>query len=42
LWTAFLILMPVTGVLAWLLTLGQESRRVAQQETQRQTDLLLQ
>ncbi|MDT7952064.1 MAG: hybrid sensor histidine kinase/response regulator [Acetobacteraceae bacterium] len=42
LWTTFLILQPVIGVLAWLLTLGQESRRVAQQETQRQTDLLLQ
>jgi len=41
LWTAFLILLPAIGVLAWLLTLGQESRRVAQQESQRQTDLLL-
>ncbi len=41
LWTAFLILMPVAGVLAWLLTLGHESRQVAQEETRRQTDLLL-
>lgn len=41
LWTAFVILLPVIGVLSWLLTLSQESRRVAQQESQRQTDLLL-
>ncbi len=40
-WTAFLILVPVAGVLAWLLALVQESRGVAQQETRRQTDLLL-
>ena len=41
LWSAFAILMPVAGVLAWLLALGQATRRVAQQETQRQNDLLL-
>ena len=41
LWTAFLVLLPMIGVLAWLLSLGQESRRVAQQESQRQNDLLL-
>ena len=41
LWTIFLVLLPVIGVLAWLLTLGQESRRIAQQEAHRQTDLLL-
>ncbi len=40
LWTAFLILLPVIGVLAWLVTLSQESRRVAQQEFERQADLL--
>jgi signal transduction histidine kinase/CheY-like chemotaxis protein len=40
-WHAFLILIPVAGVLAWLLVLAQESRRVAQQETQRQTALLM-
>ena len=40
-WQAFLILIPVAGVLAWLLVLAQESRRVAQEETQRQTALLI-
>jgi signal transduction histidine kinase/ActR/RegA family two-component response regulator len=42
LWSAFTILIPVAGVLAWLLALSQETRRVAQQESQRQTELLLQ
>jgi signal transduction histidine kinase len=41
-WTAFLILLPIAGILAWLLTLSQESRHVAQKETRRQTELLLQ
>ena len=40
-WQAFLILIPIAGVLAWLLVLAQESRRVAQEETSRQTALLL-
>jgi signal transduction histidine kinase/FixJ family two-component response regulator len=40
-WHAFFILIPVSGVLAWLLVLAQESRRVAQEETQRQTALLM-
>ncbi len=40
-WQAFLISIPVAGVLAWLLVLAQESRRVAQEETQRQTTLLM-
>ena len=40
-WQAYLILIPVAGVLAWLLVLAQESRRVAQEETQRQTALLM-
>jgi len=40
-WTTFLILLPFIGVLAWLLVLGQDSRRVAQEETSRQTALLL-
>ena len=39
--TAFLMLLPIAGVLAWLLVLGQHSRRVAQEESQRQTALLL-
>ncbi|MDP9097158.1 MAG: ATP-binding protein, partial [Pseudomonadota bacterium] len=39
--TAFAMLVPIAGVLAWLLVLGQQSRRVAQEETQRQTTLLL-
>ena len=38
---AFLILIPVAAVLAWLLVLAQQSRRVAQEETQRQTALLM-
>ena len=40
-WQAFLILIPVAGVLAWLLVLAQESRGVAQEESQRQTALLM-
>jgi signal transduction histidine kinase/CheY-like chemotaxis protein len=40
-WQAFLILIPVAGVLAWLLVLAHESRRVAQEETRRQTALLM-
>ncbi len=38
---AFLILIPVAAVLAWLLVLAQETRRVAREETQRQTALLM-
>ena len=41
LWTAFAILFIVAGVLAWFLVLAQESRRVAQEESSRQTTLLL-
>ncbi len=40
-WQAFVVLMVVSAVAAWLLVLAQESRRVAQAETQRQTTLLL-
>jgi signal transduction histidine kinase/CheY-like chemotaxis protein len=40
-WQGFLILIPAAGVLAWLLVLAQESRRVAKEETQRQTSLLM-
>ncbi len=41
LWTAFLVLMPLAGVLAWLLVLGKDNSRAAQEETRRQTALLL-
>ncbi len=40
LWTAFAILFIVAGVLAWFLVLLGESRRVAQEESTRQTALL--
>jgi signal transduction histidine kinase/CheY-like chemotaxis protein len=38
---AFLILTPAAGVIAWLLVLAQQSRTVAQEETRRQTALLM-
>jgi signal transduction histidine kinase len=41
LWTVFFILIIIAGVAAWLLVLAQESRRVAEEETRRQTDLLM-
>jgi signal transduction histidine kinase/CheY-like chemotaxis protein len=41
LWTVFFILIIIAGVAAWLFVLAQESRRVAEEETQRQTDLLM-
>ncbi len=40
-WQAFLLLVVIGGVAAWLLVLAQESRCVAQEETQRQTALLM-
>jgi signal transduction histidine kinase/CheY-like chemotaxis protein len=40
-WQAFVVLMVIGGVAAWLLVLAQESRRVAQEETRRQTGLLM-
>ena len=40
-WQAFFLLVVIGGVAAWLLVLAQESRRVAQAETARQTGLLL-
>ena len=40
-WQAFVVLMVVGAVAAWLLVLAQESRRAAQAETQRQTALLM-
>jgi signal transduction histidine kinase/CheY-like chemotaxis protein len=41
LWTVFFILIIIAGVAAWLFVLAQESRRVAEEETRRQTDLLM-
>jgi signal transduction histidine kinase/CheY-like chemotaxis protein len=41
LWTVFFILTIIAGVAAWLFVLAQESRRVAEEETSRQTDLLM-
>ena len=40
-WQAFFVLVVIGGVAAWLLVLAQESRRVAQEESRRQTGLLL-
>ena len=40
-WSAFLILTIIAGVIAWLFVLAQDSRRVAEEETSRQTDLLM-
>ena len=42
LWTVFFILTMVVGVVAWLFVLAQESRRVAEEESLRQTELLMQ
>lgn len=39
--TVFFILTIIAGVAAWLFVLAQESRRVAEEETRRQTDLLM-
>lgn len=41
LWTLYFVLMIVVGVIAWLFLLTQESRNVAQQESNRQTRLLI-
>ena len=41
LWTVFFILTIIAGVTAWLFVLAQDSRRVAEEETRRQTDLLM-
>ncbi|MGU3496067.1 ATP-binding protein [Xanthobacteraceae bacterium A53D] len=41
LWTLYFVLMIIVGVVAWLFVLAQESRRVAQEESQRQTALLM-
>ncbi|HLH87930.1 MAG TPA: ATP-binding protein [Xanthobacteraceae bacterium] len=40
-WTVFFILTIIAGVIAWLFVLAQNSRKVAEEETRRQTDLLM-
>ena len=40
LWAAFLILAIIAGIAGWLFVLAQESRKIAQDETARQTALL--
>ncbi|WP_146010365.1 hybrid sensor histidine kinase/response regulator [Acidimangrovimonas sediminis] len=37
---AFFVLLIISGVLAWLLVLAQESRQVAEEESERQTTML--
>ncbi|GEO37740.1 hybrid sensor histidine kinase/response regulator [Skermanella aerolata] len=41
-WNLFFILMIIAGVATWLFVLAQESRKVAQEESMRQTNLLMQ
>ncbi|MCE1236607.1 MAG: ATP-binding protein [Hyphomicrobiales bacterium] len=41
LWAAFFVLLIVAGVVAWFFVLAHESRRVAEEESARQTGLLL-
>jgi signal transduction histidine kinase/purine-cytosine permease-like protein/DNA-binding NarL/FixJ family response regulator len=41
LWKVFFVLVIITGVLSWLFVLANESRRVAQEESNRQNRLLL-
>ncbi|MCX2982267.1 response regulator [Halieaceae bacterium IMCC14734] len=41
LWTLFFVFMIIAGVIAWLFLLSQESRLVAEEESQRQTQLLM-
>ncbi|MCX5495893.1 ATP-binding protein [Kaistia dalseonensis] len=41
LWAAFFILLIVSGIASWFLVLANESRHVAQEESARQTTLLL-
>ena len=41
LWTVFFILSIIAGIAAWLFVLAHESRRVAEDETRRQTELLM-
>jgi len=41
LWKVFFILVIITGVVCWLFVLAHESRRVAEEESRRQTRLLM-
>ncbi|GAA3590116.1 hybrid sensor histidine kinase/response regulator [Marinobacter xestospongiae] len=41
LWQVFSVLIIITGVVCWLFVLAQESRRVAEEESHRQTRLLM-
>ncbi len=41
LWKVFFFLVIITGVVSWLFVLAHESRHVAQEESQRQTRLLM-
>ena len=40
-WKTFLVMLVIGGVVSWLAVLAQESRRAAEEETRRQTVLLL-
>ena len=40
-WTVFYVLTIVAGILSWLILLVQESQRIAQKESNRQTQLLV-
>lgn len=42
LWTIFFILSIIAGIAAWLFVLADTSRNVAEEETRRQTELLMQ
>src|SRR5262249_26868706 len=41
LWTVFFVLSIIFGVVAWLFVLAQQSRHVAEEESRRQTELLM-
>ncbi|MPZ55256.1 MAG: response regulator [Rhizobiales bacterium] len=41
LWTVFFILTIIGGIAAWLFVLAHDSRRVAEEESRRQTELLM-
>jgi signal transduction histidine kinase/ActR/RegA family two-component response regulator len=41
LWTVFFVLSIIFGIVAWLFVLAQQSRQVAEEESRRQTDLLM-
>jgi signal transduction histidine kinase/purine-cytosine permease-like protein len=41
LWKVFFLLVIITGIVSWLFVLAHESRHVAQEESQRQTRLLM-